>query len=157
MPRPRFLADEMLGSLARWLRIMGYDTAYARDVTDGEVLRRACEESRIVLTRDRQLAQRAGEQGLRVESEDLEGQLQQVACALGLEVEGRMTRCTVCNGELRDATPEEVERAPPRVRACQEVVLICQDCGQMYWQGTHWDRIQERLCRLAVRCGSGPR
>ena len=62
--RPRFSLDEMLGSLAKWLRIMGYDALYLRDLNDGEILRRAEEEGRILLTRDKELAHRAGEGGL---------------------------------------------------------------------------------------------
>lgn len=155
---PRLLADEMLGSLARWLRIMGYDTTYAQDVTDGEVLSRARAEGRIVLTRDHQLAERAGGQGLLVESDALEDQLAQVSGALGLTFEERSTRCTICNGALRDASPEEWTKAPPRVRESQERVFICQDCGQLYWRGSHWSKITERLERvLALRCGSSPR
>jgi len=158
MPRgPRFLADEMLGSLARWLRIMGYDTAYARDVTDWEVLSRARVEGRMILTRDHQLAERAGEQGLLVESDALEDQLGQVSCAFGLSYTEGLTRCTICNGALRDATPEEGARAPPRVRSSQERVYICLECGQLYWKGSHWSKIVERLERvLALRCGSSP-
>ncbi|OPY27706.1 MAG: hypothetical protein A4E31_01088 [Methanomassiliicoccales archaeon PtaU1.Bin030] len=155
---PRFLADEMLGSLARWLRMMGYDTAYARDVTDAEVLRRARAEGRTVLTRDHQLAKRAGEQGLLVESDDLEDQLIQVSTTLGLSFEESYTRCTICNGELRNATLEEGARAPPRVRESQERLYVCQECGQLYWRGSHWSRIVERLERmLELRCGSSPR
>jgi len=63
MTEPRFLADEMLGSLARWLRIMGYDTEYARGMSDSDILARSRVEGRIVLTRDRQLAERAGARG----------------------------------------------------------------------------------------------
>lgn len=155
---PRFLADEMLGSLARWLRIMGYDTTYARDVTDGEVLSRARMEGRFILTRDHQLAERAGEQGLLVESDALEDQLVQVSRELGLSSEVGFTRCSICNGALRDATPEEGSRAPPRVRDSQERLFICLECGQLYWKGSHWSKIVERLERVqTLRCGSSPR
>jgi len=154
---PRFLADEMLGSLARWLRIMGYDTTYARHITDREVLCRARAEGRSVRTRDHQLAERAGGQGLLVESDALEEQLVQVSCDLGLTFEERCTRCTICNGALRDATPQEWTQAPPRVRGSQDRIYKCQDCGQLYWRGSHWSKITERLERvLALRCGSSP-
>jgi uncharacterized protein with PIN domain len=146
--RPRFLADEMLGSLARWLRIMGYDTAYARDRGDTEILAQARDEDRMLLTRDRQLAERAGERGLLVESADLERQLRQVIEAYGLVLDEPMTRCTLCNGVLVRISPEEAaDLVPPRVREAWDEFYRCTKCGQVYWKGTHWKRIGERLDR----------
>lgn len=159
MTRPRFLADEMLGTLARWLRIMGYDTEYARDLLDGEVLRLAAEEDRIVLTRDKQLAQRARGRGLLIESEVLEEQLEQVADAFGLGGADLMPRCTVCNGELRTVRAEDVVgRVPERVLERQDEFYVCPRCGQIYWKGTHWDNIQKKLDRIiGPRDGNSPR
>jgi uncharacterized protein with PIN domain len=147
--RPRFLADEMLGSLARWLRIIGYDTTYAKDLNDRDVLELARSEGRILLTRDHQLAERAGERGLLVTSTALDEQLEQVAAAYGLKMDEPMSRCTVCNGPLRAAGGEEVEgRVPERVRSSHHEFYVCQNCGQVYWKGSHWDRINIRLSRV---------
>lgn len=158
MSRPKFLADEMLGSLARWLRIMGYDTSYAHDVSDGEVLSRAQAEGRTILTRDHQLAERARESGLLIVGDDLEGQLGQVVSAYRLSFEEELTRCTLCNGALREMREGEEEILPPKVRSSQETPLVCCDCGQMYWKGSHWDKIYERLDRvLGLRSDSNPR
>jgi len=156
----KFLADEMLGSLARWLRIMGYDTAYARDVTDSELLVQARAEDRIVLTRDRQLAERAGEGGMFVTSDDPAEQLAEVVGRFGLRFDETRTRCTRCNGALLERTPAEVkDRVPPLVLERQDAFLQCSWCGQIYWHGTHWDRIVEQVGAAMgkARGGSSPR
>ncbi|MBI0584401.1 MAG: Mut7-C RNAse domain-containing protein [Methanomassiliicoccus sp.] len=159
MDRPRFLADEMLGSLARWLRMIGYDTEYVRDLPDGEVLALARREGRTILTRDRQLAERAGDEGLLITGDDLDGQLGQVVSAFGLRADRRMTRCTICNGELRLTPAGEVAgRVPERVLAIRDEIFVCQKCGQVYWKGTHWDDIGRRMERvLGPRSGNSPR
>jgi uncharacterized protein with PIN domain len=157
--RPRFLADEMLGALARWLRIVGYDTEYARDMADREVLELARTEERILLTRDRQLAERAGADGLYVVSGDLEEQLGQVTTAFHLDFRGGMTRCTRCNGLLAARTPQEVrDRVPSRVLASHEEFYVCLRCGQVYWKGSHWDDIAVRLAGVrGSRSDNSPR
>ncbi|WP_019178343.1 Mut7-C RNAse domain-containing protein [Methanomassiliicoccus luminyensis] len=155
--RPRFLADEMLGSLARWLRIMGYDTGYAKGRDDTAILREARAERRVLLTRDRQLAERAGDGGLLIESDELEEQLAQVTGRYGLKFDEPMTRCALCNGELVLVPRSEVAgKVPPRVLEANEEFLVCRSCGQVYWKGSHWDRIVKQLDR-ALRGGSGPR
>ncbi|MDW5561594.1 MAG: Mut7-C RNAse domain-containing protein [Methanomassiliicoccus sp.] len=157
MPAPRFLADEMLGTLARWLRMLGYDTEYVRDLLDREVLELARAEDRIILTRDRQLAERAGNTGLLITGDDLDDQLEQVVRTFALSNERSMTRCTVCNGRLVLADPQEVaEKVPERVLAFRKEFYLCPRCGQIYWKGTHWDDIKRRIGRV-LTAGSSPR
>ena len=85
-PRPKkFLADVMLGRLAKWLRILGYDTLYFRDMDDQELIRRAVRDSRILLTRDRELSKRDGFRVLLIADEDLESQLAQILKTMDLE------------------------------------------------------------------------
>jgi uncharacterized protein len=149
MERPRFLVDEMLGSLVRWLRILGYDTVYVRNMKDTEVLEQARREDRCLLTRDRQLAGRAGNRGLLLTSTNLDEQLAQVAAAYHIGSSELMTRCTLCNGLLIRAKAEAVSaEVPERVRELHDEFFVCQSCGQVYWKGTHWDRINERLARI---------
>jgi uncharacterized protein with PIN domain len=160
MAERRFLADAMLGSLARWLRIMGHDTVYARDVNDDQILVRARAEGRTVLTRDRQLAERAGGEGMFVRSDDPAEQLEEVVRRYGLRFDEGATRCTRCNGVLLPRAPEEVgDRVPPLVRERQDAFLQCSSCGQIYWKGTHWERIVAQVGAALdkARCGSSPR
>ncbi len=146
MVRPRFSVDEMLGSLARWLRIMGYDASYEKDMTDSEILASARAEDRIVLTRDKELAMRAGKSGMLVESDNIDEQLRQVIERFDLKFNEPLTRCSICNAELEEIPPEAVEgEVPPLVKERQKEFFRCRGCGQIYWKGTHWENILKRL------------
>jgi uncharacterized protein len=149
MTRPRFSADEMLGSLARWLRLMGYDTRYERDSTDTEILSRAREEGRILLTRDKQLAARAGPQGLYVSCRDLDDQIRQVESSYGLVFDEERSRCTACNGELLPVGRKEAStEVPEGALRSNELFYQCRSCGKFYWKGSHWTNIRKRMATL---------
>ncbi|MCU0860886.1 MAG: Mut7-C RNAse domain-containing protein [Methanomassiliicoccales archaeon] len=157
-PRPRFIADGMLGSLARWLRIMGYDTVYERDRADGEMLRRAQEEGRTLLTRDQELAARGAPGSVHVRSEDLDEQLGQLVAEMGLSAEGEMTRCTTCNGPLEVVGKESLEGVVPKgALDSHDEFYRCASCGKAYWKGSHWTNIRKRLDELEARAGRSPR
>ena len=153
MTRIRFSADEMLGSLARWLRLMGYDTRYERDSTDTEILERAKLDDRILLTRDKMLAERAGARGLYVSARDLDEQLRQVTKAYGLTFDEELSRCTVCNGELISITREDAAKGVPEgALQSNEQFFRCRSCGKYYWKGSHWNNIRRTMATLS---GSG--
>lgn len=138
--------DEMLGSLARWLRIMGYDAIYHKDQTDTEIVNTAVREGRYLLTRDRELALRAGELGIYVEGDEVLDQLTQVSRELGLASDETRTRCTLCNGELEKVPPVEVEdEVPEGALESNDEFYRCRSCGKIYWKGSHWEDIRSRL------------
>jgi uncharacterized protein with PIN domain len=160
--RPQFAADEMLGSLARWLRLMGYDTLYAKDVEDTALLEIARSEGRVLLTRDKELSERTGDGGLYVESDDLDMQLRQVSLMYCLESDPDRARCTLCNGELRAITKEEAQgRVPEGALENNAIFYTCSGCGKYYWRGSHWKNITKRLEEISegktVIGGSSPR
>lgn len=143
---PRFSADEMLGSLARWLRLMGYDTRYERDGSDTDILLRAREEGRVLLTRDKKLAERAGSQGLYIDVRNLDDQIRQVATAYDLVFDEDLSRCTACNGELVLIGRQEAsEGVPEGALHSNEEFFRCKSCGKYYWKGSHWTNIRKRL------------
>jgi len=136
----------MLGRLARWLRILGYDTGFDSGADDWALLRRARAENRLLLTRDRQLAARRGVSALLIESEELAAQVRQVVTAVGPSPEGAFTRCPVCNGRLTPLSREEArERVPPHVHCTQQVFRLCTECDRVYWRGTHWEQMRDIL------------
>jgi hypothetical protein len=149
MIEARFVADVMLGRLARWLRALGYDTLYFRDASDARLLGIALREQRRLLTRDTALARRARGAGLLVQAEDLDAQLREVLAAEGLAGRAPLSRCLECNAVLV-AVPHEVVRAevPPYTYATQRAFWRCSGCGRVFWAGTHAARILERLRRL---------
>jgi len=142
------LCDHMLGTLAKWLRFMGYDTAYPGPLDDTELLALAQREDRVLLTRDKELAGRS-HRALRVHSDDLEEQIREVASALNLRLIDPLSRCSLCNTPLVAARLEEVgDLVPEGVRARHTSFWQCPTCHRVYWQGSHWDKMVERLSRL---------
>ena len=158
MNEPAFLLDGMLGSLARWLRMLGYDSLYVQDVRDRDMLDMLHGNHRVLLTRDRQLSDRAGERGYFVESDDLDQQLAAVAERFSLDTEGRMTRCSACNGVLLPQEREDVKgEVPEGTWSTYREFWRCEACGKVYWRGAHWKNIEDRLNDLSTGRRKGPR
>ncbi|MGD2081933.1 MAG: Mut7-C RNAse domain-containing protein [Chromatiales bacterium] len=149
---PRFLADAHLGKLARWLRLMGFDTAFDPRSPDAELTARAVRDGRILLTRDRALLMRRElTHGCYVRQTGLGAQLEQLIRRLDLCRAIRpFTRCMRCNGLLRPAGRDEVAPLiPAGVLRRQDGFWRCGSCGQAYWRGSHFRRLAsevERLC-----------
>ena len=149
----------MLGRLARWLRVLGYDTFYDEAVPDAELVRIAETEDRVLLTRDRHLLRelrpaRAHE----VRHDDPLQQLQALAGALALAPPRQLfTRCLLCNAPL-----QELERSaalpllPPGVRDIPGPVRQCPQCGRLYWDGSHVRRMRAALERALPGWGGPP-
>ena len=145
---PRFVVDGMLGSLARWLRLLGYDADYDNRRDDAELVRLARAEDRVLLTRDQELAARRGVQALFIASQTLDEQLAQVTAAFPRTAESGPARCSVCNTILVPATPEELAaRLPAYVLRKHHDFRRCPGCGRVYWPGSHWQTMQARLQR----------
>ncbi len=155
--RPRFLCDAMLGSLARWLRFFGYDTLFCEPgLPDRDLARRACEDGRWLLTRDRELAA-AGPKTLMVRAEDLEAQLEEVFLRLELSPPPDLekARCAACNGELEPVPLEAVaDVVPPYVRRTAPRFSRCRRCKRVYWPGSHSERILATMEGVARRVAS---
>ncbi len=136
----------MLGRLARWLRLLGYDTEYDNRASDLELARRARAEGRILLTRDRALASRRGLHTLLIDSEVLEEQMRQVVEVFGPPDDPVTPRCMVCNAPLGEAEPDRVqEQVPPYILHAHERFWLCAGCGRVYWEGTHAEGIRRRI------------
>ena len=148
----RFVADAMLGTLAKWLRILGYDTLFDTTLNDHELVRLARSEDRVLLTRDRELAQRRGVQTILVISEKLDDQVHQVLADLDLESDQAFSRCPVCNEPLEPLDPQAAQaRVPAYVAQTQKTFKICPACQRVYWRGTHWQRMDKRLAELRLK------
>jgi len=142
----KFLADEMLGRLAKWLRILGYDTLYHQHLDDNELVRLARAEGRLILTRDTKLTRRRGVRHLLIKSELVEEQLPQVLNDLGLVLDNLFSRCVICNTPLKEMERSAAkEQVPPYVFRTQECFKLCPQCGRIYWRGTHWEGMKGRI------------
>lgn len=161
--RPRFISDVMLGSLAKWLRILGFDTLYFKNIDDNELIRIAKQKNRMLLTRDTGIARRKRiDNFMLISSEDTFEQLKEILSVqkkLFLDADGRLStengglklspRCPECNGELAVADKGAVAGAVP------EYVLLncnsffrCNECGKVYWDGSHRKLMAERIRKV---------
>lgn len=141
----RFLADAHLGGLARLLRMTGFDTLYENGLRDAQIEALAREDGRIVLTRDRELLKRRGiTHGCFVRALQPREQLREVIARLDLARRLQpFTRCMVCNGVLAPIDKANVlSRLPLNVRECHDRFNGCAHCGRVYWEGSHWNRMQ---------------
>lgn len=150
----------MCGGLARWLRVLGVDTTYVRDIEDSALVREALAQRRVVLSSDRKLFERrvftTGDLpglfipvGLR-----LPDQVRFVASRLKLPV--GFPRCTVCNGELEAVDRAEVaDVVPARSLIWAREFYRCRHCRQVYWEGTHWRRIGAMRGEIIALADSG--
>jgi uncharacterized protein len=149
-----FFADTMLGKLARWLRVIGCDVAYAPALDDAALVARAREEGRLILTRDTLLVRRrwAREHHFLVEGDHWRDQFRQVVRAFGIDpFQHLLARCLECNELLRDVAREAVaDRVPHYVHATQELFRECPSCGRVYWGGTHRERMVAELEKLLM-------
>ncbi|MEU2888746.1 hypothetical protein EQK42_07290 [Streptomyces albidoflavus] len=148
----RFLLDVHLGTLARRMRLLGIDTAYeSHDLGDPALAARSAAEQRVLLSRDRGLLRRRELwAGGYVYSDKPDEQLRDVLGRFAPELTP-WTRCTACNGRLRDADKDEVARElEGGTKATYDVFARCDACGRVYWRGAHHDRL-ETIVRQALR------
>ena len=148
---PRFVADAMVGKLARWLRLTGEDVLFNAAWDDPELLAISRREGRVLLTRDVPLASGSGEpRRLLVESDDFREQLVQVVTIYGLDPWKQLfSRCMDCNSPLRPALREEARhKVPPYVFSTQDGFKRCQHCDKILWHGTHSNDMRGLLREL---------
>jgi uncharacterized protein len=147
-----FAADRMLGRLAKWLRILGYDVIYGEHLSGRGLIRAARANGRLILTRDRSLQHKQPPPFLFIESNDYFEQLRQVLRVYDLSPGDRLfTRCLVCNSQLQLRSKQAVEKlVPPYVFASQERFSWCGCCQKIYWPATHHQRMLDALAKVAV-------
>jgi uncharacterized protein with PIN domain len=147
----KFAADRMLGKLAKWLRILGYDTLYSRTLSDGEFLALA-EKNRILLSRNRALINKGtGDKVIFVAEDDPRVQLRDLVHELGLKPDPDrfFSRCTVCNESLKSVKADDVKgRVPDHTWAGHTTFSECETCGRVYWPGSHLERSRREIEQL---------
>lgn len=157
--RTRFVADAHLGGLARLLRMAGFDTVYDNHFADAEIERIADHDGRIVLSRDRELLKRRSiSHGCYVRALKPDAQLAEILARLDLtDSLHPLSRCLECNVPLEAVDKARiVERIPPNVRQQHQRFSTCCACRRVFWEGSHWQRMRERLAR-AVEAVAEPK
>jgi len=146
----KFICDDNLGKLAKWLRTLGYDTLFSLDIEDTELVSKALKENRTILSRDRELKRFVSAQNnlLLLSSNQPLEQLKEVLKRYNLKPEekGLFTRCLVCNQVLVSVPKKEVEaKVPPFVFKTQESFVFCSNCDKLYWGGTHMKNLKKKI------------
>ncbi|MGE5497311.1 MAG: Mut7-C RNAse domain-containing protein [Syntrophothermus sp.] len=142
---PRFINDIHLGKLARYMRLLGFDTLCMKDITKDELVEISLEQSRGILTRDRHLLKRNEiTHGYWIRNEDPFEQILEVIGRFHLENEiSEFSRCMNCNGILVNAAKEDIaDKIPERVRQYHNDFYQCAACRKVYWKGSHYSRMQ---------------
>jgi uncharacterized protein with PIN domain len=155
----RFAVDAMLGRLARWLRLLGFDAVFEADVPDEQLVRRALDEERWILTRDRALPVEWQVPRVHVvAAESPFEQLREVVRTFALaERVALFARCSRCNAPLEAVAVEAVAaRLPARVRERHTRFFACPRCGRVYWEGTHVERMRRVIDRALAPEASEP-
>ena len=155
MERPpltkRFIADSMLGRLARWLRIIGYDTTYYNDIRDDTLIEKSLIEGRRLITRDTLLIRRRFISDYTfIRDDNPMDQLSQIVTDLNLNIgENLLTRCLECNTSLISTCREKIMGTVPEyIYSTIKEFFLCPSCNRVYWRGSHINRIRERLMQL---------
>jgi len=141
---PRFVLDVHLGKLARYMRLLGFDTLYRNDYSDERIVRLSVNEHRIILTRDRGILKHSAvTHGYWLRQTAPQEQLKEVVCVLDLKTRfSPFSRCMECNGALRRVDRRAVlDQVPSGVARDFKEFSLCDDCGRVYWRGSHYDRL----------------
>lgn len=152
--KPKFIADMMLGRLARYLRIFGFDVSYFNNISDEDLINKSKEEARIVLTRDsRMIGRRVFKYGkikfLFINDDDVLKQLEQIKNELSLKLSINLIRCIECNQILKKVDREKVKgKVPVFIYKSIDDFAYCSNCDKYYWKGTHLELMNRRFSHL---------
>lgn len=156
----RFIADVHLGTLARYLRLLGFDTVWQRDLDDATIIDRSLDEQRIILTRDKGILKNGRvTHGYWLRATDPEAQLDEIVRVLDLAGSLRpYARCMECNGEVRPVpAADAAESVPPRVLEFHQEFSRCRDCRRVYWAGSHQPKLEAIIARARLRGSISPK
>ena len=154
--KTRFVADVMLGRLAKWLRIAGFDVLYSNKFTDDELIEISRREGRVLLSRDtRLLIRKPVKDFIFVDSEDIQKQIRMVFESMHISsLDSLLGRCLSCNEALVETSKDSVrELVPAFVYSTQSRFKLCPACRKIFWAGTHRSAVVQTLQRLLPRKG----
>lgn len=148
---PKFIADAHLGSLARYLRMLGFDVLYKNNITDTEIIEASLNDKRAILTKDRELLKNNKiTHGYWIRNEETEEQVKEVITRFDLKNDIReFTRCIECNNILEVIEKEKIkDRLPSKIKQWQNEFRYCKHCDKIYWKGTHYNRMLDIIRKI---------
>jgi uncharacterized protein len=148
---PKFIADVQLGTLVKYMRMLGLDTFYRNSYLKNEIIEISLKERRAILTKDKELLKRSEiTHGYWIRSNNPDLQIKELIKRFDLrnEIKG-FTRCIQCNTELINADKKEIqEKLPPKIRDQQNEFSYCGTCNKIYWKGTHYEKMKAAIARI---------
>lgn len=152
-----FLVDAMLGNVARKLQLFGFDSEYKSNIEDFELIKKAKSEQRIIISKDRELITKAKKQGIisvHITKENEVEQFLEILEQIPLQLDsisGDIARCTKCNFPTSQIDKSKIlSKIPQKVSEFNDKFWKCDNCDQIYWEGTHIKKIQEFLERVKL-------
>lgn len=148
---PKLILDVHLGTLARYLRVLGFDSKYENDLSDDEIVKISAEEKRTILTRDKGILKRNNvTHGYWIRNEKPEEQLKEVVRRFNLkDAIKEFARCLECNSKLEPIDKEKIiDRLPEKVKERQDKFRYCSSCDKIYWEGTHFEKMKKLIERV---------
>jgi len=143
--KPKFVLDVHLGTLAKYMRILGFDSLYENNYKDDEIVKLSLKEKRTILTKDRGILKRSEvTHGYWIRSTKTDEQLIEVINRFDLKEQIKeLSRCLSCNSPLREIAKEKViDRLPRKVREFQNEFYYCRACDKIFWKGSHYTRMK---------------
>ena len=149
----KLICDQMLGTLAKWLRIYGFDTFYADSkMDDTELINISKNEKRVLITRDKNLLQIARKEKLKVieiNTTDIDQQINKVISHVKVVTSKVLSRCILCNTRIDEIKKDEIKQmVPKRVFDSNEKFWYCPNCKKIYWKGSHYEKMIEKINNL---------
>ncbi len=149
----KFLCDQMLGTLAKWLRIYGFDTFYANSkISDKKLIKISKNEDRCLITRDKELAFRCKKENIKIillKVKNLDEQLKLVLHDLEIDKDKFLSRCIICNSMVSKIKKEVVKnKVPVKIYEKHKNFWFCNKCDKIYWKGSHYDKMIQKLNNL---------
>ncbi len=146
----KFLCDQMLGTLAKWLRIYGFDTFYANsEIDDSELITISKKENRILISRDKKLLQRARRENLKtieIKTTEINEQIVKAISDKKIDYSKVLSRCILCNTTVDEIKKHEVKgKVPKKVFDNNETFWFCPKCKKIYWKGSHYENMFEKI------------
>ncbi len=157
----QFFVDAMLGNVAKKLRLLGYDSKYYSDIEDSELIKKAKNENRIIISKDSDLIKRSQKDNvlsIHVTTENEVEQFLKIIGDAGLpldEITGDTARCTKCNSTTSRINKTEIgSKLPQRVLEFNDVFWKCDRCDQLYWEGTHIENLKDFVSKIKSKSQS---
>jgi uncharacterized protein with PIN domain len=149
----KFLCDRMLGTLAKWLRIYGFDTFFAtNEMNDNELLEISKNENRVLVTRDKELVYEARRENIKtieLKITDIDEQINAVLSETKIDKTKILSRCILCNSKVKEIKKKDAkEKVPEKVFTNNEKFWFCKKCNKIYWKGSHYEKMFEKINTL---------